>query len=122
MQRRKPATVDFRCPKCKAQLTAPGTDRGTRITCPHCNAVFHVPTSGLVANHTDVHVFCFHCQATAPAKLLYPGNNGVEAVLWAAGIVPGLFYRMWRTSDPALACTRCGSPHVQPDETPVARE
>jgi hypothetical protein len=120
MRRTRPGTVELHCPKCKARMTAPRMDRGNWRSCPHCNATFRVPASSAIAGQADVHIYCFDCKSPGPARLSYPGNIGVEAVLWAAGILPGLFYRMWRTSDPGLACGRCGSARVQPDESPVA--
>jgi hypothetical protein len=97
-------------------------DRGNRRTCPHCNAAFKVPLSAPAADPMNVHVYCFDCKATAPARLSYPGNNAVEAVLWVAGILPGLCYRFWRKSDPGLACSRCGSARVHPSESAAVHE
>lgn len=67
-------------------------------------------------------MFCTSCGTEAPTKLRTKGSIMIEIVLWLMLLLPGLIYSIWRHTTRAKVCSACGSEHVVPPDSPMARK
>jgi len=67
-------------------------------------------------------IVCTSCGYVGQPKSVTRGSFGVELVLWACLIVPGLVYSAWRLSSRHDACPMCGKAHLIPLDSPMGRK
>ena len=97
-----------------------GARRGVQNVRAHRTAA---PQSDAYADtaSSSGHMYCKECGAiTAPATIT-PGSILIELVLWLCFIIPGLIYSLWRHNKRHDACAKCGSSHLIPPDSPLAK-
>lgn len=67
------------------------------------------------------HMFCKQCGSIAAPATNTPGSILIELVLWLCFIIPGLIYSLWRHNKRHEVCAKCGSTHLIPPDSPLAR-
>lgn len=62
------------------------------------------------------------CGFVGKPKRYTKGSLGWEIVLWVLGILPGLFYSVWRLSTRYEGCQKCRYPYIVPEDSPEGQE
>ena len=65
---------------------------------------------------------CPNCGFVGKPKRYTKGSLGWEIVLWVLGILPGLFYSVWRISTRYEGCPKCQYPYIVPEDSPEGQE
>lgn len=65
---------------------------------------------------------CAACGTEGRGKYVTRGSFLIEIVLWLLLIIPGVIYSLWRMSTRKPVCPACGSEHLVPIDSPVARK
>ena len=55
----------------------------------------------------DWHIRCPRCGYYGVGKLVLAGSDRTERILWCLLALPGLAYRVWRTSNAGVGCSQC---------------
>ncbi len=65
--------------------------------------------------------YCLDCGYEGHPEQPRPGTTRMEVVLWLCFLVPGLIYSLWRLLARSQSCGRCGSKHIIPADSQIAR-
>lgn len=64
--------------------------------------------------------YCPHCGDFGYPKKKRPGSGWMTLFLLLIGIVPGIFYALWRVTNRYPVCRRCGARDPVPADSPRA--
>jgi hypothetical protein len=65
-------------------------------------------------------MYCTACGTVAKPKKIVKGSFILELLLWLCFLLPGIIYSVWRLSNKANACPKCGSESMIPIDSPKA--
>ena len=65
---------------------------------------------------------CTNCGFVGEPKRYTKGSLGWEILLWVLGILPGLFYSIWRLSTRYHGCPKYEYPYIVPENSPRGQE
>ena len=67
-------------------------------------------------------MMCMACGIEDTPQRRIKGNILIEIILWLCFLLPGLIYTIWRLSTRARVCRHCGSEHLVPPSSPMAKK
>lgn len=63
-------------------------------------------------------MICTECGSIGVPKKITKGNFFIELILYLTFIIPGIIYSIWRLTNTALICRKCGKESMIPTDSP----
>ena len=63
-------------------------------------------------------MICTECGNIGVPKKITKGNFFIELILYLTFIIPGIIYAIWRLTNTALICPKCGKESMIPIDSP----
>jgi len=67
-------------------------------------------------------MICTECNYIGVPKKITKGSFIIELILYITFIIPGIIYSVWRLSNTALICPKCGKESLIPLDSPKGIE